>query len=93
MLKSKPGRQPARSKRKDCPSTLKMEAVFSSGTSVNFYQTTGRHIIEDNTLSCTPLPQLLPPPSLSLQQYFNKFLMEIILMIGLLNKERKMKSG
>jgi hypothetical protein len=31
-------------------STLKMDAIFSSEMSVNFYYTTGRHIPEDSIL-------------------------------------------
>jgi hypothetical protein len=39
---------------------LTMEAVRSSETSINIYQTTGRHISEDNGLLSASLP-ICPP--------------------------------
>lgn len=88
MLKSKRRRKPAITKGKDCPSALKMRAVFSSDTSVNFRQDAGRDITEDRTLCSirfvpNPLPQLLPSPLLQMQQYFNTFLVERNRTIGL----------
>jgi hypothetical protein len=51
--------------RKQC-STVKMEAVLSSGTSVNFYQITLYHIPEDGTLQGTyTLHRDEPMPSIN----------------------------
>jgi hypothetical protein len=48
---SKPMKQPARIKEGSAYFwTLKMEAVLSSKTSINFYQTSQHHIPEDCTL-------------------------------------------
>jgi hypothetical protein len=50
VLSHNPNKIRGSKQNKSCSSTMKMEIVHSSETSIDFYQTTRRHISEDGTI-------------------------------------------